>query len=59
MLTTLRNSWAVPELRKKLLFTLFMLLLFRLGSVVGVPYINTAALTNYFDTQLSNTILGL
>jgi len=59
VLTTLRNSWAVPELRKKLLFTLFMLLLFRLGSVVGVPYINTAALTNYFDTQLSNTILGL
>ena len=59
MITTLRNAWKVPELRKKLLFTLFMLLLFRLGSQVMVPFIDTAALTAYFNANLSNTILGL
>ena len=59
MLTTIRSAWKVPELKKKILFTLFILLLFRVGSVVGVPYINVDILTSYFDSQLSNTILGL
>ncbi len=59
MLTTIRSAWKTPELRKKILFTLFILLLFRAGTVVGVPYINATLLTSYFDTQLSNTILGL
>jgi len=59
VLTTIRSAWKTPELRKKILFTLFILLLFRVGTVVGVPYINASLLTSYFDTQLSNTILGL
>ena len=59
MLTTIRSAWKVPELKKKILFTLFILLLFRVGNVVGVPYINVDILTSYFDSQLSNTILGL
>ena len=59
MLTTLRNAWKIPELRKKLLFTVFVLLLYRIGNVIPVPYIDVAALTSYFDNVMSNTILGL
>ena len=37
MIQTIRNAWAVPELRKKMLFTVFALLIFRLGSAIPVP----------------------
>ena len=59
MFTTLRNAWKIPELRKKILFTLFILLIFRLGNAVPVPYVNVDALTAYFNAELSDTILGL
>ena len=59
MFTTLRNAWKIPELRKKILFTLFILLIFRLGNAVPVPYVNVDLLTSYFNAQLSDTILGL
>ena len=59
MFTTLRNAWKIPELRKKILFTLFILLIFRLGNAVPVPYVNVELLTSYFNAQLSDTILGL
>jgi preprotein translocase subunit SecY len=42
MWETLRNAWKVPELRKKLLYTFFMLVIYRLVSVVPVPGINAA-----------------
>ena len=42
MWETLRNAWKVPELRKKLLYTLMMLVIYRLVSVVPVPGINAA-----------------
>ena len=44
MLATLRNAWKIPELRKKILFTVFALLIFRLGSVVPVPFIDSQLL---------------
>jgi len=56
---TIRNAWKIAELRKKLLFTLFILLLFRLGSQIPLPYINRGVLQTYFDAQLSGTILNL
>ena len=59
MFKTLQNAWSIPELRKKLLFTLLILLLYRIGNVIPVPYIDVATLTTYFETTLSNTILGL
>ena len=49
MFATLRNAWKIPELRKKILFTLFILLIFRLGNAVPVPYVDVAALHNYFE----------
>ena len=59
MFTTLRNAWSIPELRKKLIFTVLIMLLYRIGNVIPVPYINTDALTSYFSSTLSDTILGL
>ena len=59
MLKTLKNAWSIPELRKKLMFTLMILLLYRVGNVIPVPFIDTASLSQYFDSVLSSTILGL
>ncbi len=58
MVQTFRNAWKIPELRRKILFTLFIVLLYRLGNAVPVPYVDTNILATYF-TQLKNTVLGL
>ena len=59
MIETIRNAWKIPELRKKILFTVFALLIFRLGSVVPVPFIDS----NMLGATLNNmggifTLLG-
>lgn len=59
MLQTLQNAWKIPELRKKIIFTVFILLIYRVGNVIPVPFIDVATLANYFDSVLSSTILGL
>jgi preprotein translocase subunit SecY len=59
MFSTLANAWKIPELRKKLMFTLLMLLIYRICSVIPVPYIDAGQLATYFESTLSNTILGL
>ena len=59
MLQTLKNAWKIPELRKKIIFTLFILMIYRVGNVIPVPFIDVATLANYFDSVLSTTILGL
>ena len=59
MFSTLHNAWKIPELRKKLIFTLLMLLIYRLGNVIPVPFIDANTLATYFDSTLSDTILGL
>ena len=59
MFKTLQNAWKIPELRKKLLFTALILLIYRIGNVIPVPYINVDALTSFFNSTLSSTILGL
>ncbi len=59
MLKTLQNAWRIPELRKKLMFTLLILLLYRIGNVIPVPFVDTAAMAHYFDQTLSSTVLGL
>ena len=58
MIQTIRNAWRVPELKKKMLFTIMALLIFRLGSAIPVPYIDGQALDQYLKSQ-SGTILGL
>ena len=59
MIETLRNAWKIPELRKKLMFTALILLLYRVGNVIPVPFINAELLTGYFNNVLGETILGL
>ena len=59
MFATLQNAWKIPELRKKLIFTALIMLLYRIGNVIPVPYIDVATLGTYFDSVLSDTILGL
>jgi len=58
VINTIRKAWAVPELRKKIIFTLLILLIFRLGNAITVPYINVAALKQQLDS-MGTTILGL
>ncbi|MCD8384521.1 MAG: preprotein translocase subunit SecY [Clostridiales bacterium] len=56
MIETIRNAWKIQELRQKLLFTAFILLIFRLGSAIPVPFIDTAGLQSYFDAASSNIL---
>ena len=54
----MRNAWKITDLRHKILFTLVIILLYRLGNAVPVPYVNIDALNSYFS-QMQNTVLGL
>ncbi len=58
MFSWLTNAWRVPELRRRVLFTAFILAVYRLGSWIPVPGVDSDAIENYFDTQ-SGTILSL
>ena len=58
MLQTMRNAWKVEDIRRKILFTLLIILLYRLGNAVPVPYVNVESLNSYF-TSMQNTVLGL
>ena len=60
MLQTIRNAWKIADLRKKLLFTFAILLLYRIGNVIPVPFVNTNTMYNWFQSsQLQNSVLGL
>ena len=51
MFKTLRNAWSVPEIRKKLLYTLLMILIFRMGCAVVVPFLDTSMVTSWMDEK--------
>ena len=59
MFSTLKNAWKLPDLRKKLIFTMLMLLIYRIGNAIPVPFIDVEMMSNYFSSTLSDTILGL
>ena len=59
MLKTLQNAWRIPELRKKLIFTMLMLLIYRVGNVVPVPFVDAQLMAETYNSVLSSTILGL
>lgn len=54
MLETIKNAWRVAELRKKILYTLFIVFIFRLGSSIPVPFVDFAMLSQVFEQQTSN-----
>ena len=64
MFKTIRNAWSIPDLRKKILFTIFIIILFRVGSVIPVPFLNMDALANLMAPldaatgEAANTFLG-
>ena len=58
MIQTVRKAWGIPELRKKIVFTLLILLIYRIGSAIPVPYVDTDLLSNYLN-GMGTTILGL
>ncbi|MBR5543358.1 MAG: preprotein translocase subunit SecY [Oscillospiraceae bacterium] len=57
MIETIKNAWRIPELRKKIIFTLVCLLIFRLGSAIPVPFISPEV-SKLFSEQLAGTALG-
>ena len=58
MIQTIRKAWGVPELRKKLIFTVLILLIFRIGNAITVPYVNVDLLQSQLES-MGTTILGL
>ena len=64
MFKTIRNAWTIPDLRRKLLFTLLIIIVFRIGSVIPVPFIDTAALqeamapANSVTSDASNNMIA-
>ncbi len=58
MIQTVRKAWGIPELRKKIVFTLLILLIYRIGSAIAVPYVDTTLLSGYLNS-MGTTILGL
>ena len=49
MLSTLKNAWRIPDIRKKITFTLLMLLIFRLGSAIPVPFMDKEVIKQVFE----------
>ena len=58
MIETVRNAWKIPDLRKKLLYVIFALIVFRFGYAIYVPYVDTAALGAQFMASNSGNLLG-
>ena len=54
MFQTLRKAWGVPEIRKKLLYTLFMIIIFRFGSSVTVPFLDSTVVSSWMDRKATN-----
>ena len=58
MLKTFKNAWKIEDLRKKLLFTLAIIVIFRLGVAIPVPFINRTALATWFNSAAEGNMLN-
>ncbi len=56
MIETIKNAWKIPDLRRRILYTLVMLMIYRLGSFIIVPFVDQSVLAQYIS---SNSVLGL
>lgn len=54
MLETIRNAWKTKELRKKILYTLFIIIIFRIGSVIPAPFLDTSVVSEWMGTNATN-----
>ena len=57
MFKTFVNAWKIPELRKKILFTAFILLIFRIGAAIPVPFLNVGAEGIFSGSQMQGTFM--
>ena len=58
MFNTIRNAWRIPDLRKKILYTLLIIVVFRFGSVIPAPFLDASALADLMSSASENTALG-
>jgi preprotein translocase subunit SecY len=58
ILETFRNIFSIPDLRKRVLFTFGLLAVFRIGSHIPIPGVDTRALAEFFDQSEGGTLLG-
>ncbi len=58
MLQTLKNAWKIPELKQKLLFVVLIVVLYRFGSQVPVPFIDSAVLSNFMATSAAGSLFA-
>ncbi|MEQ1860521.1 MAG: preprotein translocase subunit SecY [Chthoniobacteraceae bacterium] len=58
MISAFANSFKIPELRSRILFTLAMLVVFRVGTAITCPGINSALLQQWFDSQINTSAGG-
>ncbi len=58
MFKTIQNAFKIPDLRKKLLFTLLIVIVFRFGSVIPVPFLNRDALKTLMDQYAGDNVLA-
>ena len=58
MVETIRNAWKIPELRQKLIFTLFVMVVYRFANAIYVPFVDTVSLAQQFLSANSNNVLG-
>ena len=56
MFQTLKNAWKIPELKNKLLFTLLIIVLYRLGSAIPLPWVNSDTLQSWLSSQGGNAL---
>ena len=56
MIETIKNAWKIPDLRRRIIYTLVMLMIYRLGSFIIVPFVDQGVLAEYIS---SNSVLGL
>lgn len=54
MFQTLKNAWSVPEIRKKFIYTLIMIIIFRIGGAITVPFLSLTAVQEWMNTNATD-----
>ena len=58
MFKVIKNAWSIPDLRKKILFTLLIIIVFRIGSVIPVPFLDANVLAEVMKPATDMTDAG-
>jgi len=58
MFQTIKNAWHIADTRRKLLYTAFIVLIYRIGCIIPVPYVDSATWAATFDAETTGTIFG-